>query len=408
MKVAYILDYFPVLSETFIVREILELKKKHLNVLIYARENTSNHKYNEVTHSDTMSLMKDVRYFSSLMNGIRLQRWKQVIMDHLFFALRKPFNYLDTFLFSLRNGREIFVKFVFSASYARQLKSAGIAHMHVHFALDACTYAMLISMVSGIPYSFSVHAHDIFVPDFADLLEEKFNNAKFAVCISEFNKKFVLNKYSSINKDKIKIIHCGLDLLAFVPKEKNVNKKFTILTTGRLVEHKGFKYLIKACKQLIDENDLDFVCNIIGEGDERRDLEELISGNNLVDVVHLLGPMEQLDVINLLKSADVFVLPCVTEEEGMQDGIPVSLMEAMAMEIPVISTIVSGVPELILDNSGILVKQKDVNALSLAIKEIMKMSAGERELMGQRGRVIIEKSFNIEKEAGELAKLISD
>ncbi len=407
MKVAYILDYFPVLSQTFIVREILEMRKKHLKISIYACQDTSNHIYNEITHSDTKELMKDVHYFSSLMKAVKIERWGRLVIDHLLFFMRKPVNYLKIFYFSLSKGRIIFFKFIFSVSYAKELQKAGIDHMHVHFALHACTYSMLISMISGIPFSFTVHAHDIFMVDLAGLLLNKFNNAKFSVCISRFNKEFVINQFPSISQGKINVIHCGLDLSVFAPRKPISNKKFTILAVGRLVEHKGFRYLVMACKQLMEENGFDFTCNIIGEGKERQDLEKLISEHNLADVVHLLGSVEQIGVVKMLNNTDVFVLPCITEGGGMQDGIPVSLMEAMAIEIPVISTIVSGVPELVHDNAGILVKQKDVKGLSSAIKTIMELSDKERALMGKRGRVIVEEDFNIQKESQKLAELIS-
>lgn len=408
MKVAYLLDLFPVLSETFIVREILELKKRHINVLLFARVNATDiQKYSEVIHDDTKKLMNDVIYLSSLMKKTKIQRWTALILLHAYFILVSPVRYVKTFGYAITKGGKIFNKFIFSLIYARELQKSGIDHMHVHFALHACTYALLISKITGIPYSFTVHAHDIFIPDLAELIEDKFNNAKFVVCISEFNKQYVLERFSSIDGNKIKVVHCGLDISAFNPAVKVRNSTFTMLSIGRLVEHKGFKYLIEACKRIKEEKGIDFQCNIIGEGIERGNLEELISAYGLSDVVHLSGAMEQADVRKSLERADVFILPCVTENNGMQDGIPVVLMEAMAMGIPVISTIVSGVPELVQDGSGILVEQRDSEELSTSIIKLMNVTDKEKEEMGKRGRAIVVENFNIEKEAHKLAELIS-
>lgn len=195
MTIAYILDYFPILSETFIVREILELQKKHLNIMVFARVNTTDHVYSEVIHNDARKLMKNVNYLPSFTAFSEKKPWLRIISLHLYFFLKDPFKYIKAFWFSLRHGRNIFVRFVLSVFYARELIKSKIDHMHAHFALESCAYAMLISMYTGIPYSFTVHAHDIFIPELAVLISEKFNNAKFVVCISEYNKQYVLKQF---------------------------------------------------------------------------------------------------------------------------------------------------------------------------------------------------------------------
>ena len=409
MKIAYMLDYFPVLSETFIVREILEIKIKHFDVTVFARINSSNHiVFSEVVHRDAKELINEVQYLPGLLKDTKLKRWSSLLMLHCYFLLRNPVRYLKTFLYTLRKEKNLFFNFVFSVFYARKLITEEFGHIHVHFALDACTNAMLISMLTGIPYSFTAHAHDIFIPKLADFMEDKFNNAKFAICISEYNKKYVLEHFPMVNPEKIKIVHCGLNLSIFTPGTKEVDKQLTILSIGRLVEHKGFKYLIEACKLLKEHSSLNFVCNIIGEGKDRQILGELISRLKLNNVVHLLGSMEQKDVMRALKFSDLFVLPCVVEETGMMDGIPVALMEAMAMKIPVITTRVSGIPELVKDGAGILVEPQDVKGLALAMEKILRLPNEEREEMGRKGRTIIEKDFNLEKEVQKLIVLFKN
>lgn len=401
-KIAYILDCFPVFSETFILREILELQRKGFKVLVMARMNTKDRPaFSEVIHSEAEKLIAEVYYFPA--SGTEMSRTRKAAL-HLYFLLRNPARYLRTLLFSYRAGPRTFWYFKNSVFYAMKLKKAGVDHIHAHYALDSCKFAMLISMLTGIPYSFTVHAHDIFLPELSDLMEEKFKHAKFVVSISEYNKSFVLKKYPAIRPDNIRIIHCGVDPSTFAPKG-GTNKKVTIVSIGRLVEHKGLEYLIQACKILKEQKGFDFECRIIGNGKQRQELEDLIQKLNLGDRVRLLGVLEQADVLEALNGADLFVLPCVIEKSGMRDGIPVVLMEAMAMEIPVVSTKVSGIPELVKDGAGILVEPEDVRGLADAIENVFRMSETERKKMGKTGRAVVEKEFHLEKEVRKLAEL---
>ncbi len=404
-KIAYILDCFPVFSETFILREILELKRIGFRVLVMARMNTKAHKvYGTVVHSEAEKMIKDVYYFPASKTGMsRLQKGRL----HLYFLLINPIRYLKTFLYSYRAGQQTLWFFKKSVFHAMKLKKAGVDHIHAHFALESCKSAMLISMLTGIPYSFTIHAHDIFLPDLSEMMVKKFNNAKFVVSISKYNKDFVLSKYPTINPDNIRVIHCGVNPAMFAP-QGGMNKCPTIVSVGRLEELKGFIYLIQACKILKEQRGIDFICRIVGSGRQRQELEELINKSDLADLVCLLGAMEEDDVLNILNGADLFVLPCTIEKSGLRDGIPVALMEAMAMEIPVVSTKVSGIPELVKDGSGILVEPEDVVGLALAIEEILLLSAQERKELGNRERAVVEKEFNLQKEVQKLANLFND
>jgi glycosyltransferase involved in cell wall biosynthesis len=402
-KIAYMLDNFPVYSETFILREILELKRKGFDVLVMARNNTvGNPSFSEVIHPEAQRLMKDVYYFP--LSGPEISRARKIQM-HLYFFLRNPGRYLKTFLFSYRSDRQTLGSFKNLVLYAMKLRNEGVGHIHAHFAHEACKLTMLISMLTNIPYSFTIHAYDIFLPELSNLMEEKFDHAKFVACISKYNKEFVLAKYPGIHPEKIKIIHCGLDLVAFDSTHKTRNTVLTLISVGRLTEQKGFKYLIQACKVLKARKSFDFVCHIIGSGKQRQELEELIRKSDLEDTVHLLGAMEQASVLNALNSADLFILPCVILETGRRDGIPVALMEAMAMEIPVISTEVSGIPELVRDGAGIVVEPGNVDALAMAIEKVIRLQAIERQELGKRGRAIIEREFNLAREVDKLAGL---
>jgi glycosyltransferase involved in cell wall biosynthesis len=188
--------------------------------------------------------------------------------------------------------------------------------------------------------------------------------------------------------------------------ERKENKVFNILAVGRLVEQKGFIYLVDACGMLEEQAGLNYKCRIIGEGNERARLETAIADLGIAESVELLGAREQSEVVRYMNEADVFVLPCVAESNGTMDGIPVALMEAMAKGIPVISTTISGIPELILDGTGKLIPPGDSKGLANMLLEINRMSLSQKNQMGVEARRIVFERFNISKEAQKLKPLI--
>ncbi len=403
MKIAYLLNKFPVISETFIVREILRLRQIGFELLIFSRHGNKDFFSGDIVHDQSRQLSDDTIYYKPLREGVSKFGLSWLHLKYFFIY---PFGYLRTLIFSLLNGKKTHLLFRSSVIFVREFRKAKVEHVHVHFAHDACTVAMMISMMTGIPYSFTIHAHDIFIPGLAMHMVKKVNNAKFVACISTFNKKFVLNNFSGINSHKIKILHCGIDVDEITPIEKKSTDCFRICAVGRLHAQKGFRYLIKACEHLKNQNSFEFICEIIGEGAERDELARMILKSNLKEKVLLLGAMEQKGVIDHVSKADLFILPCVQDDKGFMDGIPVSLMEAMALTIPVISTNVSGIPELIKKNGGILVKPNDGGELAEAIATVHDLSATEIDTMGRMGREIIEREFNLKHEVNKLSQHI--
>jgi len=403
VKIVYILDAFPVLSETFIVREILELKRNGHDIIIFSLLNTTGRLSGSIIHSDSEELKKDVYYFDELRKKVSKP---QMAAYHLLYFLRSPFNYLKTLFFSSVHYDQAFRFFLRSAVYIKKLKQYKAEHIHAHFALKSCKLAMLISMITGIPYSFTIHAHDIFIPEKAELMTDKFNRSKFVASISRFNRDYVLKQYPLILPDKIKIVHCGIDVDKITPPDHKVNnKKFKMLSVGRLDGQKGFNHLIQACNILKNEMNIDFQCIIIGEGEDRLQLEEAVATYRLAGVVCLKGALEQKEVMEFLQTADVFVLPCVVKENGAMDGIPVALMEAMAMEIPVISSRLSGIPELIEKGGGLLVESGDAKGLAVAINKFFSLSREQRIAIGKKGRAVIRGDFNLTQEVHKLESL---
>ncbi len=399
MRIAYLLDVFPVLSETFIVREIDALKRRGESVVVFAVARRPA----AVVHEESFALLEGVRFFTEARRSISK---RSMIPRHIRCFLQRPLPYLTALFQGVRGSRRVLQCFFWSPLYADLMRDAEVQHIHSHFVLEGCAHAMFISLLTGIPYSVTVHAHDIFHPKYEELRGEKLRNAAFVAAISKFNKTFVERRYPNVTPDRVQVVRCGVDLEQFELASGRRCEVPKVLAVGRLVEQKGFRYLIEACDVLRQRGIVGFSVDIIGEGVERDMLEALVRKLNLEGSVSLLGQRDQTYVRGALDIADVFVLPCVREPSGMMDGIPVALMEAMAKGIPVISTGVSGVSELIVDG-GYVIESEDVGALADAMQAVLAMTPAQRMALGRKGRDIIAREFNIDREAEKLTALIT-
>jgi glycosyltransferase involved in cell wall biosynthesis len=218
---------------------------------------------------------------------------------------------------------------------------------------------------------------------------------KKAVTISDYNKKYLLSKYGEKFASKIDVIHCGISLQTFQPVETEKTMLPVILAVGQLLERKGMRYLVDACR-LLKRKGMEFRCHIVGDGKELKLLTEMIVEYELTEFVILLGRQPQECVKKLLQEASIFVLPSIVTEFGGREGIPVALMEAMAMQLPVVSTKTVGIPELIENGKeGLLVEQKNPEELASALEFLLKSSEVRIE-MGRRGREKVTQQFNID------------
>jgi glycosyltransferase involved in cell wall biosynthesis len=267
------------------------------------------------------------------------------------------------------------------------LEAGNIRHLHAHFCHGATTMAMFAGMLSDLPFSFTAHAKDIYLPKLnpGDLLQLKLRRAKFVVTCTEANQHH-LQEISS-QSGPIHTIYHGVDTARFAPSiDRPAPAIPTILSVGRFVEKKGFPFLIEACR-IIRDHGVPFRCRIVGEPDEQTDLvQNLIRRYDLEQEVSIGPGMAQEELRTIYQEATVFVLPCHIVENGDRDGIPNVLAEAMASGIPVISTSVSGIPEIIEDRrNGLLVAPRDSVSLAKAIEELL-VDSDFRNSLAQAGR----------------------
>jgi colanic acid/amylovoran biosynthesis glycosyltransferase len=232
------------------------------------------------------------------------------------------------------------------------------------------------------------------------------------VTVCDYNKKYLLKFNPMFPGNRLHVVHVGIDADLFYGNHNTEVREqrhgpFHIVSIGRLVEKKGLRYLIEALG-ILKREDISFQCTIVGEGPERATLEGLVNQNHLDSMVRLAGARESDQVKSILQGADVFVLPCVVTKNGDQDATPTVLLEAMAMGIPVVSTFVAGIPEVVPKEAGILVAPGDAPSLARAINAVAQLTANERSAMGEQGRKHVSVCFNSESEVQRLADLFFD
>lgn len=271
-------------------------------------------------------------------------------------------------------------------------KNTSIDQIQATFLSGPASIAFFLSQYLQVPYSFTIHASNIFIDPI--MLGRKLLTSKKIVTISQYNKKYLLKKYGKALDSKIHIIHCGVDVGKFRPRSTKKGIIPIILAVGQLTERKGFVYLLEACS-IMKKKGYSFQCCIVGDGEDREILLSKSKSLRVDDVVTFLGRKLQDEVRELIGRATIFCLPSIITEKGGREGIPVALMEAMAMGLPVVSTRTAGIPELVEHQAeGVLVPQKDSKALADAL-EILLIDKDSRTAMGTAARRKVTREFNI-------------
>jgi glycosyltransferase involved in cell wall biosynthesis len=397
LKVGYILKSFPVLSQTFVLNELATLRTLGVPFEIVPVLDLPP---SPVQHQVTESLLRCVipwRQTRKPVTEVGLANLRLLVY-------RGPRRYRRarqlTEAGQFFRGWRAFARFAYWADYLRR---RGVNHLHAHFGTEGASVARIFATLLQIPFSITLHANDIFLPP--PDLGEKLHEAAFIVTVSQYNKSYLLDTYPGLDRSKIHILHPWVDLSRFTPPPPRPSDGvLRLLSVGRLVEKKGHCYLIEAC-QLLRAQGVDFECRIVGDGPLRSELGSLIAHYGLEERVHLLGALPHSGVMSLLAWCDVFALPCIIAEDGDRDGMPVVLAEAMAMEVPVVSSDIVGIGELVRSDTGRLVPPRDPVALAEALQALWAAGESTRAAMGHRSRDVIAANFNLLEGTRELVAM---
>ncbi len=393
MRVVYFVSLFPCWSETFIVREITALMALGADVHIVSLKPASE----ALVQSDAQTLLGQVLYPPGRASSARLAATE--VLRHPLHSLADLGQLIHGFMGKPKALAKSVVAWWRTLAMLGTVRRLRPDHLHAHWATYPSTAAMFAARRLGLPFSFTAHAHDIFLED--HLLAAKLKCAAFSVTISQYNREFLAAAVGPAFVRNMRVIHCGVSPsnYAFAPGER---QRGLILAVGRLDPIKGFAYLVDACG-LMAARGIDFTCRIVGEGPLRSALTQKIAHLGLQHKVELLGARQHEDVRQLLNTAAVFVLPSVITPQGDRDGIPVALMEAMACGTPVVSTRVSGIPELVTDGTcGLLAAPGDAIDLAHCIERQLGASPLEASSRVQQARQAVEVDFNVTTEAGKL------
>ena len=401
-KIAYIVSRFPHLPETFILREMISLEQLGWQIELYPLVI----QHQELIHHEARPWLARAR----TVPWVSLDLLKANIAR----LIRRPRQYLSLLWRTLReNFRSpkflvrallLFPRAVWMADH---FKREGISHIHAHYATHPALVAWLINQLTGISYSITVHAHDIFVEK--PMLATKLQDSVFVSSISEFNRKYLADMFGPWVQQKTQIVRCGIDP-AYYGNEKSMNagqtSRLEIISIGSLQPYKGHVYLVKACSEL-QKRGIPFRCRIVGGGELHPMLERAIRESHLDDLIELMGPRTQDEVSRLLQTANCYVQPSVITPSGKMEGIPVALMEAMVSLIPVVATSISGIPELVKNgDTGWLVPPENVEALAEALSQIYRDPA-EAHKRARSGRKWVLDEFELFSNAKRLSELFA-
>src|SRR5688572_21498455 len=392
-QVAYVFERFPSFGQTFCYREVAELERQGMTVQVYSIRRPAN----EPQQSWDQQIVDRVHYLPE----------EKALVAEVDSALRKKAVPSAVREAVQQWGRQSDFLRLYQAIYiGLRMQQNGFRHLHAHFAGMAARTAYWVGQFFGLPYSFTAHANDIFAPrDFVLSLPKLIEAAVAVVTVSDYSARDLKTRFPA-SAAKVRRIYNGVNLSGFHPPDPGSGIP-AIISIGRLIEKKGFADLINACG-LLTSRRRGFNCEIIGEGPLEEALQAQIARADLQGCVRLVGPQTQAEIALRLSHATIFVLPCTREADGGMDNLPTVIMEAMAAGLPVISTPLGGIPEMVEhDINGELVPERDPAAICAAMERLISDPERARRL-GDRGRQIAQEKFSIETSARALIELFQE
>lgn len=393
LRVAYIVSRFPRLTETFVVEEAHAVRRAGADLRLYPlhRERAS------TVQPAAEQLAPHVRYHRLLSASVLASQWRAL--------WRRPRTYLACAGSVIRHNwgsRRLLVgalaAFPLAVHLAREVQRDEVDHLHAHFATHPAVVAYVIHRLTGVPFSFTAHGSDLHRD--RHMLAEKVRLAAFVVAVSSYNREVIIDECGAEVADRVVVVHCGVDQESFAPRTPGPphGGPLRVCCIGTLHEVKGQSLLIEACARLRTQG-VPVELTLVGDGPDRQRLSEQ---TERPDQVVFAGALTRPEVRAVLERSDVLVAPSVPTADGRREGLPVVLLEAMAVGVPVVASRLSGIPEAVIDGqTGLLVEPGDVDGLASAMGRLARDPA-LGESLSDRARAHLAQEFDLDRSARRL------
>lgn len=396
-NVAYIISQFPRYDETFIAREMKAVRDYGIDMTIFSIKKCRD----KVIHKEAEALIENVFNLPLICSLV-------VLKAVMFFLFTKPLVFFSALFEIIRHSYASFdflikglLLFPQSCAYAREADLRKCTHIHAHWATHPATMALVMSRLTGLKVSLTGHAHDIYVNTTG--LVYKMCRCEFILTCTKSNKEYLLDMAKGFDPERIIVSYHGLDLKhKYIPgDEKPDGEVFRIVSVGSCLPCKGYDRLLNAGKLLADKG-FDFAIDIVGGGPLQEELTALAEELGIGDKVNFAGFVNQQDMPGYYKKADCFVLASIPE---IHWGIPNVVVEAMAVELPVITTALPALPEVIEnDKNGFLMDYPDPDKISAFLSKLIESPALKRTI-GIAAREKVMGMFDLDNNAREVAEL---
>ncbi len=396
MKISYLINQYPKVSHSFIRREILALELQGFQVQRIALRGWDS----MLVDAKDISELEKTKYV--LQEGV-----VAIIFAAILTLLTKPKSFFSAlslaFKMTQKSEKNLFFHLIYlteACKLSYWLIAHRSQHLHAHFGTNSAEIAMLASVLSGVPFSFTVHGPEEFDKPKSIGLSTTINISKFVVAISSFGRSQLYRWAHYADWHKVQVVHCGLEADFYNVPAQAMHANPTLVCVGRLCEQKGQMLLIEAAKRLRDDG-VDFNLILAGDGEMRDDIEALTNKYALQAHIKVTGWISSEDVRKHILAAQALVLPSFGE------GLPVVIMETMSLRRPVISTYIAGIPELVKPGeNGWLCAAGDVDGLACSMREALTMPPAQLKKMGDAAYELVIQRHNIDIEAAKLGELM--
>jgi glycosyltransferase involved in cell wall biosynthesis len=401
MKVAYVMSRFPKISETFVLYEMLAMQKAGVEVELFPLL----HERRGPRHPEAVAMERRAHFFPFLSWRIVAANIRRLIAD--------PRRYLAVWR-EVLSGTAGSLNFFCGAlaflpkclCLAERMERLGVQHVHAHFANHPALAALIVHRLTGIPFSFTAHGSDLHVD--RRMLRQKVSAAAFVVTVSAYNRELIVQECGEEVRPRVHVIHCGPQpafARASEAPPRAPDGHLRIACIASLEEVKGHRFLLEACR-LLAADGVRFRCDLVGGGPLRASIEQRVVSLGLSDRVVVHGPRPGPEVARVLREADVVALASYPTRSGKREGIPVALMEAMALGLPVVASGLSGIPELVEhERTGLLVNPGDPWSLADALRRLADDPC-LRARLGTAARERVAERFDLERGVSRLRDAI--